>query len=139
LSGGLLYTYSAGTTTPIASYTTSAGNIANSNPIVLGAGGRPPNEIWLLRNAAYKFVLQDSLANPIATYDNINSGGATESFTATQGQTVFTPAGSYGAGVLLVTINGAVQILTTDYTEGGGSITFVTGLNAGDVVNVRPV
>lgn len=139
LAGGLLYTYAAGTTTPLASYTTSSGNVENSNPIVLGSGGRPPNEIWLLRNASYKFSLQDSLSNPIATYDNINSAGASESFIATQGQTVFTPAGTYGAGVLLVSINGAVQILTTDYTEPGGTITFVTGLNAGDVVNVRPI
>jgi hypothetical protein len=35
LAGGLIYTYAAGTTTPQATYTTSAGNIANANPIVL--------------------------------------------------------------------------------------------------------
>ena len=49
LSGGLLYTYTAGTTTPQASYTTSAGNIAHSNPIVLNSAGRvPTGEIWLI-------------------------------------------------------------------------------------------
>ena len=35
LSGGFIYTYQAGTTTPLATYTTSAGTIANTNPIVL--------------------------------------------------------------------------------------------------------
>jgi len=34
LSGGLLYTYAAGTTTPQTTYTTSAGNIAHTNPII---------------------------------------------------------------------------------------------------------
>ena len=47
LAGGFLYTYSAGTSTPAATYTTLTGNIANTNPIVLGTDGRPPQEIWL--------------------------------------------------------------------------------------------
>mgnify|MGYP003343058003 CR=1 FL=1 len=40
LAGGLLYTYTAGTTTPQTTYTTNAGTIANANPIVLNAFGR---------------------------------------------------------------------------------------------------
>ena len=73
LAGGLLWTYSAGTTTPLPTYTGSNGIIANTNPIVLGSDGRPPAEIWLTAGYAYKFVLQDSLGNPIpnGTYDNI--------------------------------------------------------------------
>src|SRR6185295_15709358 len=71
LSGGLVWTYLAGTSTPAASYTTNAGNIANSNPIQLDAGGRPPAEIWLTAGQSYKFVLMDSLSNTLATYDNI--------------------------------------------------------------------
>ena len=35
LAGGLLYTYAAGTSTPLATYTTFSGNISNSNPIIL--------------------------------------------------------------------------------------------------------
>ena len=58
LSGGLLYTYLAGTTTPVATYTSASGSIANSNPIVLDSSGRPPNEIWLIGGTSYKFVLQ---------------------------------------------------------------------------------
>ena len=34
LAGGLLYTYAAGTTTPLASYTDSTGVTANTNPVV---------------------------------------------------------------------------------------------------------
>ena len=47
LTGGKVYTYAAGTTTPAATYTTSAGTVANTNPIILDAAGRTPNEIWL--------------------------------------------------------------------------------------------
>ena len=42
LTGGKLYTYAAGTTTPAATYTSSNGATAHSNPIVLDAAGRVP-------------------------------------------------------------------------------------------------
>ena len=71
LSGGLLYTYAAGTTAAAATYTSITGLSANSNPIVLDAGGRVPNEIWLTVNTSYKFVLQDANAVLIGTWDNI--------------------------------------------------------------------
>lgn len=71
LTGGFVYTYVAGTSTPLPTYTTNAGNVANSNPIALLSDGRPPQEIWLDAAYSYKFILTDSLLNPIATYDNI--------------------------------------------------------------------
>ena len=71
LAGGLLYTYAAGTTTPQTTYTTSAGNIANANPVVLDSAGRTPNEIWLTSNLAYKFLLKTSTGTLIASYDDI--------------------------------------------------------------------
>ena len=74
LTGGLIYSYAAGTTTPLATYTSSSGNTAHSNPIVLDAAGRV-NEIWLTTALTYKFVLKDSTNVLIATYDNI-SGSA---------------------------------------------------------------
>ena len=73
LSGGLLYTYAAGTSTPLATYTSISGNIANSNPIVLDAAGRVPNEIWITTGYGYKFVLQTATSVSIATWDNIPS------------------------------------------------------------------
>jgi len=71
LSGGLLYTYQAGSSTPLATYTTVDGTIANANPIVLGTDGKLPNELWLQYGYSYKFVLQDANNNLVATYDNI--------------------------------------------------------------------
>ena len=71
LAGGLLYTYQAGSSTPLATYTTNNGTIANSNPIILGTDGRLPNELWLTYGYYYKFVLQDAVGSTIATYDNL--------------------------------------------------------------------
>jgi hypothetical protein len=85
LSGGLLYTYSAGTSTPIATYTTSAGNIANSNPIVLDSAGRLAQEVWITAGTSVKFVLQTSAAIQIGSYDNIKGINDFSSFSASTG------------------------------------------------------
>jgi hypothetical protein len=71
LAGGLLYTYQAGTSSNLTTYTSSSGSVANSNPIVLDSGGRVPNEIWLIGGDSYKFVLENSVSVVIGTWDNI--------------------------------------------------------------------
>ena len=71
LNGGYIYTYQAGSTTPLATYTDSTGTISNTDPIILGTDGRPPNEIWLNSGYSYKFVLSDSNNVVIQTYDNL--------------------------------------------------------------------
>jgi hypothetical protein len=82
LAAGQLYCYQAGSSTPLATYTTSSGTIANANPIVFGSDGKLPNEMWLQYGYSYKFVLQDASSNLIDTYDNI-SGILTSIPTAT--------------------------------------------------------
>jgi hypothetical protein len=71
LSGGLLYTYQAGSSTPLATYTDINGTIANPNPIVLNSSGRLNDEVWLTYGFNYKFVLQTSAAVTLGTYDNL--------------------------------------------------------------------
>ena len=71
LTGGLLYTYAAGTTTPTTTYTTAAGVTPHANPIVMDAAGRLESEVWLTGAVAYKFILRDSAGGLIGTYDDI--------------------------------------------------------------------
>lgn len=73
LSGGKIYTYLAGTTTPAATFTTNVGNVAHTNPIILNSAGRVASsgEIWSTVGVAYKFILKDSNDVLIATYDNL--------------------------------------------------------------------
>jgi hypothetical protein len=72
LSGGKLYSYEAGTTTPQTTYTDAAGTVAHTNPIVLNSAGRvATGEIWIVAGQNYKFVLKTSTEVTIATWDNI--------------------------------------------------------------------
>jgi hypothetical protein len=71
LNAGKIFTYQAGSTTPLTTYTDSSGLIANTNPIILGTDGRPPSTIWLTEGFFYKFVLKTSADVTIQTYDNL--------------------------------------------------------------------
>jgi hypothetical protein len=72
LVGGKLYTYAAGTSTPLATYQDSSGNVSNTNPVILDSRGEA--NVWLSPSDAYKFVLRDSTDVLIWTVDNINIG-----------------------------------------------------------------
>jgi hypothetical protein len=72
LSGGKIFTYSAGTTTNQTTYTSASGTVAHTNPIILDSAGRVPSgEIWLTDGLQYKFVITDSNGVLVGTYDNI--------------------------------------------------------------------
>ena len=147
LTGGKIYTYAAGTTTPQVAYGNSAGTTPLNNPIILNAAGRvPTGEIWLTDGLVYKFVLTDSNDVLIATYDNIvgiNSNfvaftNQQEIQTATAGQTVFnltTMTYQPNTNSLSVFVDGVNQYgpgssyayLETD----SDTVTFVSGLHVG--------
>lgn len=149
LTGGKLYSYVAGTTTPQATYTSSAGTVAHSNPIILDAGGRVPGgEIWLTDGLQYKFVLKNANDVLIGTYDNIiginsnfvNFLTETEVQTATAGQTVFTLTTMQyqpNTNNLTVYVDGVNQIdgVSYSYVETSSTvITFTAGLHVGALV-----
>ena len=70
LAGGLLYTYEAGSTTPLATYTDSTGVSANTNPIVLDSRGEA--NVWF-SGVFYKIALYNSTNVLIWTVDNVGS------------------------------------------------------------------
>jgi hypothetical protein len=63
LAGGKVFTYAAGTVTPIATWTDYTAGFQNPNPVVLNYRGEAP--IYLLPNIAYKFLLTDASGNTI--------------------------------------------------------------------------
>lgn len=75
-AGCLLFTYQAGTTTPLATYTDSTGSTPNTNPVVLNSQGQAG--IWLPSFSSYKYSLSPSgdtgNTNPYWTVDNIANG-----------------------------------------------------------------
>lgn len=69
-SGCLLYTYQAGTTTPLATWSDSLGTILNTNPIILDAYGRAS---VFVGTSSYKFVLDTPLGSTIWVEDGITA------------------------------------------------------------------
>lgn len=144
LSGGKIYTYLAGTSTPATTYTTVQANIAHANPIVLDSAGRVPGgEIWLTDGVLYKFILKDANDALIATYDNINGIGSVLDFeevqVATAGQTVFTLTNTYtvGTNALQVFVDGVNQYDGAQYSyveTNSNTVTFSQGLHVGALV-----
>jgi hypothetical protein len=150
LAGGLLYVYTAGTTTPATSWTTNSGASANTNPIVLNAAGRTPFEIWLNSGVTYKFALYTSSNVLIGTYDNIpaiddptvfNNLITVTGTNALIGTSV-PPYTSYVAGMTLsfIPVNTNSGAVTIDVDGLGAKNIFVgsaTALSSGDLVAGR--
>ena len=71
LSGGKLYSYDAGTTTPRATYTDSTGSIANANPVILDTRGEA--SVWM-DSSPYKLSLYTASNVLVWTVDGLNGG-----------------------------------------------------------------
>jgi len=137
LTGGKVYVYSAGTTTPATTYTDPTGVTPNTNPIIADAAGRLPNEVWFPVGASFKFVLKDANDVLIATYDNIPSVPQPPFVNSATGISYATPylvnAGSFTVGVTYT----IASVGDTNFTAIGAAanavgITFIaTGVGTG--------
>ncbi len=103
LVGGKVYTYAAGTTTPLATYTTAAASTPNANPVILDSRG----EASIFFSAAnYKIVVKDSLDSTIWTQDNLPGDAAASvlaSLAASTGSSLVGHIAS-GAGAVATTV-----------------------------------
>jgi len=126
LNAGKIYTYQAGSTTPLTTYTDSSGLIANTNPIILGTDGRPPSTIWLTEGFFYKFVLKTSADVTIQTYDNLYGiiGATPPSATPIPAGGILLWSGSIGsipAGYTLCNGSNGTPDLRDRFVVGAGS------------------
>ena len=78
LVGGKLYTYAAGTTTPIATYTDNTQSSQNTNPIILDSAGQA--NVWLVDTTTYKYILRDPDDVLLFTVDYVSVPVTTNSF-----------------------------------------------------------
>lgn len=117
LAGGKVYSYAAGTTTPLDTFTTRAGNIANANPVVLNANGEA--DVWTTTGVLYKFVLKDSLGVTQWTVDNVPSGTIEASTTSDLANSL-DPGGR-------ITLTSGSPVTTSDVT--GATTVFYTPQN----------
>lgn len=86
LAGGQLFTYSAGTTTPLATFTDATGTVQNPDPVILDSTGAA--SVWLSQNSAYKFVLEDVNGVIQWTVDNVTVSNSTGQSTIFTGGTI---------------------------------------------------
>lgn len=121
LSGGKLYVYEAGTSTPKDTYTSAALTTTNDNPIVLNSSGEA--DVWLIEGELYKFVLKDADAATRWTADNY-AVGSKAPVTFDSGDA--TPSVKKGTVFLTNTDSPATTI--TDFDDGvaGKEITVIS-------------
>lgn len=81
LASGKIYTYTAGTDTPLATYTDNTGGVSAGVYVDLDSNGRPNNGngIWLGGTSTYKFVIKDADGTTVQTVDNIVGSGNSSS------------------------------------------------------------
>lgn len=148
--GWKVYTYVANSSTPLTTYTTSAGNTQQSNPIVINALGFPTvGQIWLTQGQVYKLVLTDENDVVQKTEDQISG---VNDVTVTQDQwvasgltptfvnaTSFTFAGdqtsTFHVGRRLRTTNSGGTIYSTITASAFGALTTITVANDSGVLD----
>ena len=78
IAGGKLYTYIAGSSTPVVTYKTISGGTKsanrNTNPIILDMVGMA--KLVISNDTAYKFILFDRNNVKIDEWDNVTAGGS---------------------------------------------------------------
>ncbi|MGV0954728.1 MAG: hypothetical protein ACOYBR_10480 [Fluviibacter sp.] len=149
LVGGKVYTYAAGTTTPLSTFTDASALTPNTNPIILDARGEC--NLWFATATSYKVILKDEndvlqwSVDNIATYGTIASqnsnnvtitGGTITGVTATFNLTgdVSGNAGTVTNGVYLT----ATQTLTNKTITGLASASTVNdSLGTGYAIGYR--
>ena len=107
LVGGKLFTYAAGTTTPLATYTDSTGATANTNPVILDSRGEAA--VWC-NDSKYYMELKDSTNVLIWTADNINgSNGPTLAALAVSGGSALIGFLQAGTGAVARTVQSKLR------------------------------
>ncbi len=81
LAGGKVYSYEAGTSTPLATYQDRLGATPNANPTILDAAGRA--DIRLTNGVSYKIVILNSDDVELDSKDYLSVGEAASSSDAT--------------------------------------------------------
>lgn len=132
LAYGSVYTYAAGTTTPLATYTDSTGGTPNTNPIILNARGEA--SIWIPFNTGYKFVVKDSLGNTIRTVDQVINVQQTSGYGGTDTGTATAYVLTYAASFTTYANGVTVTFLPANTNTGAATIN-INGIGAVSITN----
>lgn len=121
LAAGKVYTYAAGTTTPISLYTSSDKSTSATNPLILDGNGKA--QVWA--DGRYKFVVKSAADVTLYTLDNLLYG-----FDDTT--VLFGGVSTGSANAQVVSVPATVE----NYSN-GQQITFIAGYTNTGAVTLR--
>ena len=121
LVGGKLYSYAAGTTTPLATYTDAGGGTANPNPVILDSRGEA--SVWL-NTDLYKLRLTTATDVDVWTVDNVG-GNVTLNQLAASGGSALVGFQQSGAGAQPRTVQSKLRdtVSVKDFGAVGDGLT----------------
>lgn len=114
LVGGKLFTYAAGTSSPLATYSSNSLTTPNTNPVILNSRGEA--SVWL-GSSAYKFLLYAANDVLIWSVDNIEPA-------ATQADLTAAITASEAATTVIINTRFANLASTTDNAQGDALVGF---------------
>ena len=134
LVGGKLYTYSAGTTTPLATYVDHTGTTTNTNPVILDSNGQA--NVWLPETTSYKYILKTPAEVTLYTVDYVSVPLTTNSFASppvigsgTPNAATFTTLNVTGAAIFESTADFTEPVTFDSTVDIAGTTTIAGDLN----------
>jgi hypothetical protein len=110
LALGTIETYSAGTSTPLATYTDANLTVANPTTITLTSAGRPPNPMFTPAQGM-KYIVKDSSGATVFSVDMVESVG--QVFATTLGNVLASGARSVTSGYTLLKSDFFITVAST--------------------------
>lgn len=129
---GTVNTYSAGTATPVATYTDWTAVTPNPNPLTLNARGEA--NVYLLPNVAYKIVEADQFGNQIRSTDQVNNSQLITLYGGVDTGSVNAYAINFVANFSAY-VDGTVIYWMPSHTNTGASTINVNGLGVVSITN----
>jgi hypothetical protein len=116
LAGGKIFSYAAGTTSPLTTYADKTEAAPNTNPVILDSLGEA--DIWL-KDVPYKIVIKDSLDNILKTINNVahyNLASITTAMMANDAVDKTIIAADVAGNGLVQNVSGALDVNVDDST-----------------------
>jgi hypothetical protein len=134
VSGGTLYFYVAGTSTPLTVYSNSGLSVSLGTSVATDSGGYPSassvRTLIYTGTAAYKIVCQDALAATLWTHDNIRGALDTSIFITSAASVVTYTVSSVSTGGTWVVADVTGKVFAADPSSASFTRTLPTAASA---------
>lgn len=151
--GYTVTTYAAGSSTALASYTSSTGLVPNANPTTLNAAGLNPNgQFWLTSGLSYKFIIKDAGGVEVDSVDGVTGvndpavistsdqwvaySGTPTYISATSFSVAGDQTGTFQVGRRVKSTNSGGTVYSTVFSSTFGAVTTVVLINDSGTLDI---